>query len=166
MLDPGVSPSNEALCDAMSLDESSLHLRSWAVRQALLGAFLVRPPDQHEWQGIEAVLSFLREAQTPELFERFFACAEALCPLESLAHLTDEARMELDTARLAFQRFVRDCGPTFPLKPGGERTLRILAGIALTQDAWLRDTGFVALSLAERSEILPESPAFGWHSFP
>jgi hypothetical protein len=164
--EPGVC----ALLEAMSVDEPELRLPRWALRQALLGACVgFSTPMKVSVKVLEsaAALAFVQSAQAGPLFDALFACAEALCPLEALAHRTEETHAQLEEAQTRFSACVNAGKALLPLPPElcGGAFWRLLAGIGLCQEEWLRETGFVSLSPLERKDALSEAPAMGWHAF-
>jgi len=93
-------------------------------------------------------------------YENLLNIARALCPLEALAHRTEEVAAALVVHQAEFADLEsRVPWKSFPVP------LRIFAGVALAQRTWLDEVCFLTLGEMERSDILSESPAWSVESF-
>lgn len=134
-----------------------------AARQVVLAA--VRPWTCED-TSFKQMVSWAESSEAWVLFEALHSASRALCPLESLAHLTDDSRRELECARAAFAHVadacVRGFPASFPECLRSSSAIRTLGGMVCTQEAWRRDVGYEDLSAEARLDVLLESPAFSF----
>ncbi len=133
-----------------------------ACRQVFLGA-LVTPHfpsvSAQDWMHAWST-SFAYEFQM-----RLMSAAEILCPLEALAHHTEDAQAQLALAQAEFRALLDEAAFVFPPDFPARQVLRIFAGLALAQRAWLEESGFETADRKEKEQWILESPALGWSSF-
>ncbi|MCA2961512.1 MAG: hypothetical protein IOD12_14770 [Silvanigrellales bacterium] len=134
-----------------------------ATRQVVLAA---ARPRTYENSAFTHLVSWAESSEAWVLFEALYSASQALCPLESLAHLTDDSRRDLECTRDAFalvaDACVRGFPAAFPESLRSPSAMRTLGGMAFAHEAWRRDVGYENLSAEARLDILLESPAFSF----
>jgi hypothetical protein len=146
------------------LERSPQPLQGLAVRQSLVGAFVDSSVARRLGATVrfEGVLALSLTLPIQELCGSLEECAAILCPLEAMAHLTEEARGELVGARERFEVLAAACAPTLPFPFSTARGLRFLLGVGFAQASWMVDVRFAKADPHERAAMFLESPAHSW----
>lgn len=132
----------------------------------LLALMATRGEDNLEQHLVFAVPKFFCEPYL-SFFQEFFDQSEAICAAETaLFFATEETQKKAEEQRKEWQIFLKRTSTHIEVLLDGkndEIMLRLVAGIAVSQNEWFNDTAFFDLDHGKQLRVLKESPIYSMH---